>query len=247
MSERFLTTREAAAFMRVSAASVRRWTDAGILATQRVGRRGERRFTEDDLRRFMTAGRQEAASAAPTSASAVSVRGVNLPIPSHIATYFASDEGRLRLSIPFLIAGLRAANPCFLVTSDGGFAAYSKALTAQGVEVDAALESGQLTVASGIGGSLGQALSFWEGAWGHALEKGPAVIRVVGDMALELQGLGSLDDLMAYEQSYDLLARRYPVATICQYDVRAFDGVSLLRSLKAHPDLSGLGLSSFLV
>ena len=60
MSEKLLNTAEAAAFLRASQASVRRWADAGLLLASRIGRRGARRFREEDLLRFM--GRSPAAT-----------------------------------------------------------------------------------------------------------------------------------------------------------------------------------------
>jgi hypothetical protein len=36
-----------------------------------------------------------------------------------------------------------------------------------------------------------------------------------------------------------------PFLRICQYDVREFDGPSLLEAIKAHPDVSELGLVKF--
>jgi excisionase family DNA binding protein len=248
MSDQLLNTREAASFLRVSQASIRRWTDAGLLATQRVGRRRERRFTEEDLRQFINQGRQDATVTPREEVSGtISIRGANLAAPSHLSTYFASDEGRFRLAIPFLAAGLRAESPCFLIASEEGLAVYAKAFAADGVDMGEAVDSGRLIIKATPGETAGQAMAFWEGAWGRALENGPAVIRVVGDMALELEVFGSIEDMMSYEETYDLVARRYPVVTICQYDVRAFGGVALLRSLKAHPDLYGLGLGNFLI
>lgn len=247
MSSPLLNTREAAQFLRVSEASIRRWTDAGLLATQRVGRRRERRFTEDDLSQFMSRGRQDVGATHRKADSAVSIRGVNLAVPSHLSTYYASDEGRFRLAIPFLAAGLRAENPCFLMASEEGLPAYAEAFAAEGIDIGAAAESGHLVTKSAPGGSTEEAMGFFEGAWGRALENGPKVIRVVGDMAQVLEAFGSVDDMMAFEETYDLVERRYPVASICQYDVRAFGGEGLLRSLKAHPDVFGLGLGNFLI
>jgi hypothetical protein len=34
-------------------------------------------------------------------------------------------------------------------------------------------------------------------------------------------------------------------SAICQYDVREFDGPSLLEAIKAHPDVSDLGFAKF--
>jgi transcriptional repressor of dcmA and dcmR len=247
VSAPLLNTREAAQFLRVSEASIRRWTDAGLLATQRVGRRRERRFTEDDLRQFMSRGRQDARATRRKAGDSISIRGVDFAIPSHLATFFASDEGRFRLAVPFLAAGLRAENPCFLMASEAGLRDYAKAFAAEGVDLGAVIESGRLVTQVAPGGSSEEAMAFFERAWGRALEKGPATIRVVGDMAQVLEAFDSVEDMMAYEETYDRVTRRYPVASICQYDVRAFSGEGLLRSLKAHPDVFGLGLGNFLI
>src|SRR3981081_4831305 len=68
--ERLLTTREAATFLKVSEASIRRWTDSGLLPASRVGRRRARRVREEDLRTFMEGGPAQATGAGNTSAPA---------------------------------------------------------------------------------------------------------------------------------------------------------------------------------
>jgi hypothetical protein len=42
------------------------------------------------------------------------------------------------------------------------------------------------------------------------------------------------------------MARRYPVVVVCQYDVREFDGQTILKALKTHPDLFDFRLGAFL-
>ena len=49
-----LNTEGAARFLGVSEASVRRWSDLGLLAVERSGRRRVRRFAVDELARFRT-------------------------------------------------------------------------------------------------------------------------------------------------------------------------------------------------
>jgi transcriptional repressor of dcmA and dcmR len=248
MNEPLLNTREAARFLRVSEASIRRWTDAGLLATRRVGRRRERRFTEEDLRGFMNQDRQDTPAAPRQEVSgAISVRGVNLAVPCHLSTYFDFDDGRLRFAVPFLAAGLRGSAPCFLMAAGELLAAYTAALEAEGIDVEAATHSGRLVIRDAPGRTTDEAIAFWESSWGRSLEGGPAVIRVVGDMTSELKVFGSTQDMMLYEEAYDRLSRRYPVATICQYDVRGVDGVTMLRSLKAHPDIYGLSQGNYLI
>src|SRR3989442_8013463 len=52
MSKGWLSTGQAAKRLGVSEASVRRWSDRGLLPVQRVGKRLERRFKPGHLERF---------------------------------------------------------------------------------------------------------------------------------------------------------------------------------------------------
>ena len=56
-----LNTKEAARFLRVSEASIRRWSDSGLLPARRVGPRRERRFEVSELEHFLgnTAGNRQ--------------------------------------------------------------------------------------------------------------------------------------------------------------------------------------------
>src|SRR5213593_4341976 len=100
-TEQLLNTAEAARFLRVSQASIRRWSDSGLLAARRVGRRRERRFSESDLEAFMQ--RPESGAA---RTPVVSIGGVPVATPAHLATLYSTDAGGLRLTVPFLADGL---------------------------------------------------------------------------------------------------------------------------------------------
>ncbi|TMC37617.1 MAG: hypothetical protein E6J28_07495, partial [Chloroflexi bacterium] len=56
----------------------------------------------------------------------------------------------------------------------------------------------------------------------------------------------SEDEMLRYEEAFELMGRRYPVVAVCQYDVREFDGVAMLRALKAHPDMFEVRIATFL-
>jgi hypothetical protein len=60
---------------------IRRWSDAGLLPAQRVGRRRERRLARDDLQRFLgqAVGNQASASPAP-SPTAVTAGGATVSL-----------------------------------------------------------------------------------------------------------------------------------------------------------------------
>src|ERR1700693_2622408 len=102
-----LNTKEAAQFLRVSEASIRRWSNAGLLKAQRVGGRRERRFAQDELVGFLD---QPTGAARPafSQTSTVNVGGTPVPLRSHLAPIFGTHLGGLRLSVPFLADGIRA-------------------------------------------------------------------------------------------------------------------------------------------
>src|SRR5437762_13006946 len=92
-TERLLNTAEAARFLRVSQASIRRWSDSGLLAARRVGRRRERRFSESDLQTFM---QQPATAHAAAGAPTVNVGGERIGVPGHLATLYRATGGGVR-------------------------------------------------------------------------------------------------------------------------------------------------------
>jgi excisionase family DNA binding protein len=53
-SSALLTVGEASELLHVHANTLRRWNDAGLLASYRIGSRGDRRFWRDDVIRFLT-------------------------------------------------------------------------------------------------------------------------------------------------------------------------------------------------
>ncbi len=50
---RMLTVRDVARLLHVHVNTVRRWSDLGLLKTYRIGNRGDRRFTPQDVSEFL--------------------------------------------------------------------------------------------------------------------------------------------------------------------------------------------------
>lgn len=232
------TTRSAARLLGVSEASVRRWSDAGLLPVQRVGRRRTRRFAEADLRRFA------AAQAAHPAAAPLEPK---LETHDHFATFYDSDAGRMRLSVPFLRAGLANGDRCILVAADWLASEYVEALSHhRDPELrGAAAGNGALVIRAGVGSTPHEAIAAWSELWLQALSAGFAGIRVVGEMAT-YAGFSQVSDMLDYEVAYDSLSKRFPVMTLCQYDVRHFDGKTVLAALQAHPDLFSKRIADFI-
>jgi hypothetical protein len=176
----------------------------------------------------------------------VNVGGASLPLHSHVATFYNSDEGRLRLVVPFLAEGIRAGQPCFLVAAGDVLDAHIEALRLHDVDIDSAMQSGHLVALAGPGTTSEGALDLWEQRFWPKLAGGETVIRVVGEMACERKVFSSDAEMMRYEVAFNILAKRFPTVTLCQYDVRDFDGEAIFQAIRAHPDLFTLRLGSFL-
>jgi transcriptional repressor of dcmA and dcmR len=172
---------------------------------------------------------------------------VPLGLHTHLATFYNSDAGRLRITVPFLAEGLRAGQPCFLVASPDVLDTYFEALGKErGVDVDPALREGRLITTPSPGSDADTALSFWEQCFWRALGSGPTVLRLTGEMASARKGFSSDADMMRFEVALNVLARRFPLVALCQYDVRQFDGETVFQAMRAHPDLYSVHLGSFL-
>lgn len=244
MNETLLNTKEAARFLRVSEASIRRWSDSGLLAGRRVGGRRERRFERSELERFLG---QASGDGHPVPTAALALGGVSIPLRGHFAPIYSTDLGGLRLTVPFLADGLRAGQTCFLAATGGVLDRYANALAAEsGVDFDAAKKLGHLVVLDWAGASGPDVIANWEQLFAKALAVHPSMLRVVGDMACERHMFPSEAEMMAYEEAYDRMARRFPLVTLCAYDARKFGGETILRMLKAHPDMFQQHLGLFL-
>jgi excisionase family DNA binding protein len=235
VSNSLLNTEEAARFLRVSQASIRRWSNAGLLPARRVGRRRERRFAQADLVQFL--GQRSGDPQVPKQAMTVSVGGAPISLRTHLAPIFSTDLGGLRLAVPFLAEGLRSGQPCFLAATGVVLERYFNALRQEAIDVDEAQRSGRLSIVGWPGGTVAGALAGWEQLFGKALAAGPTILRVVGEMACERTMFSSDAEMLAYEEAYEVMIRRYPAVTLCQYDAREFNGEVILRVLKAHPDM----------
>jgi transcriptional repressor of dcmA and dcmR len=165
----------------------------------------------------------------------------------HLATYFDSEPGRLRIAIPFLRDGIRLGQPCVLIASGVVLDRYIKALEKDvKPELGEARRSGLFVTAPSPGRTVEEALAFWDEHVLAALSTfRPRVVRVVGDMASVKASFATVHEMLVFERQVGAIFKRSPTVAVCQYDVREFDGPTLLEVIKAHPDVSDLGFVKF--
>jgi hypothetical protein len=165
---------------------------------------------------------------------------------SHLATYYSSDAGRLRIAGTFLIEGIRLGQPCFLIASGKPLALYLELLEENvKAEVAEAGHRGLFQTAPTPGHTVEEALTFWSDRLSALNGSGFPLVRVVGEMASVKANFESLDEMLVFERRVDSILKQFPTVAICQYDVREFDGLSLLEAIKAHPDVFDLGFTKF--
>ena len=240
-----LSTREVAERLSVSEASVRRWSDRGLLPVQRVGKRRERRFRLQDVEARQADLRASIAPVQPAPGR-ILLGGSAVEIPFHLAAFYDSDGGRVRLTAPFLAEGIKTGQPSYLLAQGEELSAYFEAFERAGIDVDEALSQGQLTVLGSPGRTVVQALDYWEKSLWSAMDHHATFVRVVGEMVSERENFDSESEMLAYEAAFNQTARRFPCGVICQYDVRRFSGRAILQALRAHPDILQVSLSLLL-
>ncbi|MDJ0896788.1 MAG: MEDS domain-containing protein [Alphaproteobacteria bacterium] len=243
-----LNIKEAAALLKVSEASLRRWTNTGRLACLRLGAKRERRFRREDLMSFLEDRKAAAAPATPMSVrpTEVLLEGIAIEYGNHICTLYENDLGRLKWSVPFLTDGLRQGDGCFLIATKAVRDEILGHVREAWDGVDQAIEEGQLIPSDGI--PDGEAMCrFVEHSLVMATRSGLRSFRLLGDMTWCLRLGMTYDELNAYEVRYNYaIARRFPLVSVCQYDVREFSGPAVLHALKCHEDTFHYPLSRFL-
>jgi len=71
--------------------------------------------------------------------------------------------------------------------------------------------------------------------YNKAMDSGYTGARVSGEMSWALRGIPGSDRLVEYEALINEISETYPVTPICQYDVRRFDGGTIMNVLRVHP------------
>ena len=213
-----LDIREAAALLRVSETSLRRWTNAGRLPCLRVGGRRERRFRRGDLLAFLS-------GEAATGPS---------PSRSHFCGLYTSDLSRVREAAAFLAAERRPRTLSLFVAAPDVQRAVIEMLERDRPAIHNDLETGRLALAEYRDSAPAQ-LEYWGTRMRTALEAGVSRVHVVGDVSGGALGRLPFAEILEYEGEYERsVARRFPVTTLCQYDARAISGLDAAGLLQCH-------------
>jgi excisionase family DNA binding protein len=244
--EELLNIQQAAQFLQVSETSLRRWTNSGRLACLRVGGKRERRFRRADLVAFLEHQPVSREHQAPTQGPHRSdsrdrtqavIAGIPVRHGTHLCAVYGNNAGRSRLAVAFLADGLRPGNVCYLLASPEPRSQILGQLETGRGSLQPELDSGQLVLPN-YHHTPQEQCDYWERALGAATSAGAVSLRVAGDMAACLDAGMSLEEVAEYESRYDrTVAARFPVVTLCMYDVRRFENLAVVGALKSHTDM----------
>ena len=239
--QRFLTIAEAAEFLHVSETSLRRWTNSGKLRCFRVGGRSERRFLVEDLLEFMASGKVQQE---PPSIENVIVADI-VAQERHICLFFASQDEQWQMMRPYLLEHLGANVPVLYIQDSTPPERLMELLRAEGLAVDDLIAQDLLRIippdqAYLLTGRFDaqRMVAFMESAILAALAAGYDRVFLTGEMTWSLPNAPGAEGMMHYEALLNPLVDKYPAVTIvCQYDLKRFDGPSVLDTLLTHPSV----------
>lgn len=221
---KFLTTAEAAKFLKVSEASIRRWSDQGKLKCYRIGGRSERRFLESDIlvgiEKF---GEKEE--------------------PNHISFFFRKEQDQLDTLIPIIVDYLKKGHRVLYIRDSTEEEKLYNSLEENGVNVKDCMEKGSLKIFDSHEVYLkdgcfdmDRVYGFWEDALEESLRLGYSKIFCSGEMTWYLTQLPGVEKMMEYEEKLNLVTDKYPQATIvCQYDLNRLSGSVIIEAVISHP------------
>jgi transcriptional repressor of dcmA and dcmR len=226
---------QAAAFLNVSEASLRRWTNSGRLACMRVGQRRERRFRRQDLLGFLEGQTSDIAPPLPGDGADLSRGTVTVTHGSHLCGIYATDLGRITLAVPFLLQGLNEGSVCFMVGPLRARNDVLRNLKTKRTALQDDIDSGRL-IHSGYHLGPRAQVKYFRALLDKKVADGAQSFCIIGDL-WGMRSKATEESMLQYEADYDrLIAREYPVVTLCAYDARKFSGVEVLNALKSHRD-----------
>jgi hypothetical protein len=65
-------------------------------------------------------------------------------------------------------------------------------------------------------------------------------------MACVKASFATVQEMLIFERLVGAVIKSFPSVAVCQYDVREFDGPTLLEAIEAHPDVSDVGFEKFI-
>ena len=231
--EKLLNVRQVAELLNVSQMTVRRWTNAGLLACFRIGKKRERRFQLSDIQQFIEGNppsprTDKTLPDKPEHHVALGFNDLDVPDGTHMAHLYADLSEALEVQALFLRQGIEKKETVMVVSPQHRREQLLSAMAQDGLDVADLIRQNRLIHGSGSKTPAEMAEYIF-----HAAASARDRFRLIGDMSWTLQKKWSEENLRTLEESTN--TRLGPgTLFLCQYSLAEFFGTQTMIALETH-------------
>jgi hypothetical protein len=161
----------------------------------------------------------------------------------HVCVLYRDREEEYRVLGPFIAEGIRQGDRAFHVISRQHRADHLRRLRDElGIDVHSSVKSGQLEIrvweeAQQCSSGFDQRamLTLVEEVLADAKHRGFQSTRWVANMASVPDGLGNIEEMVAYCTRLDDVLREHDATIVCAYDLARFTAGAVIDILRSHP------------
>ena len=160
----------------------------------------------------------------------------------HVCAFFNGLDEHYRVLRSFIKGGFDHGDKAFHLVDPQRQDEHLRRLADAGIDVDEAIDSGQLEVHPWQDGPLrGDRFDkdTWLAGFEQVLRSGPtagyAQTRFLAQMEWALEDLPGLEDMIEFESVVNQVVPKYPDAVICSYDLSKFGASMVISALRTHP------------
>ena len=160
----------------------------------------------------------------------------------HICAFFNGMDEHYRVLRSFITAGFEVGDRAFHLIDPDLREDHLRRLAEAGIDVEEAMESGQLEVRPWQDGPLKED-RFDQDTWLEGFEQvlqagralGYAQTRYLAQMEWALADLPGIEEMMEFESGVNHVVPKYGDAVICSYDLSKFRASTVMLALRTHP------------
>src|SRR3984885_9845728 len=176
------------------------------------------------------------------AAPPVPFAGSQLNEVRHVCAFFASDEEKYRVLLPFIKDGFEHGDKAIHVVSPDQRCHHLRRLAAVGIDPQVVQHNGQLDLRTNTETYLrdgrfdqDRMLEVFEQLASGSNNGGFPLSRIVCHMDWAAEGRSHVDDLVEFESRVNDVWRRHDDAVICVYDLAKFGGDTVIDIMRTHP------------
>ena len=160
----------------------------------------------------------------------------------HFCSIYESPEEHYAVAIPFMRMGLDRGEKCIYIADDGTIGDVRQAMQSEGIDVEGAIESNSLVLATKEQAYLKRGsfdpdwmFTFWKEATDSAMSEGFPALRVTGETEWVMRGGRGLERWMEYESRLTHALLENNCSALCQYNRHCFPPELILDVIRTHP------------